>query len=152
MSQDRYGLPISSVSAVAGQAYVEGVDPGFALAHIGRARSLQLLGRGALAQEAAEQARAAAATLDRRERRHVDALAVAGQGGRALALIREHVAEFPRDAMALAAAGDGSWAQRDLFEHTLLAASLRAGRAAEARALLARRMDRQPSVAVAGAA
>jgi tetratricopeptide (TPR) repeat protein len=126
MPQDRYGLPISTVSAVAEQAYVEGVDrflaahagaeecfdraladdPGFALAHIGRARSLQLLGRGALAQKAVEQARAAAAPLDRRERRHVDALglAVAGQGARALTLIREHVAEFPRDAMALAAA------------------------------------------------
>jgi hypothetical protein len=45
----------------------------------------------------------------------------------------------------------GSWAQRDLFELTLLAAYLRAGRAAEARALLARRADRQPSVPVAGA-
>jgi hypothetical protein len=45
----------------------------------------------------------------------------------------------------------GSWAQRDLFEHTLLAAYLRAGRPAEARALLARRVARQPSVPVAGA-
>jgi len=45
----------------------------------------------------------------------------------------------------------GSWAQRDLFEHTLLAAYLRAGRTAEARALLARRIDRRPSVPVAGA-
>jgi hypothetical protein len=45
----------------------------------------------------------------------------------------------------------GSWAQRDLFEHTLLAAYLRAGRSADARALLARRIDRQPSVPVAGA-
>lgn len=45
----------------------------------------------------------------------------------------------------------GSWAQRDLFEHTLLAAYLRAGRPAEARALLARRIDRRPSVPVAGA-
>ena len=45
----------------------------------------------------------------------------------------------------------GSRAQRDLFEHTLLAAYLRAGRAGEARALLARRVDRQPSVPVAGA-
>jgi len=45
----------------------------------------------------------------------------------------------------------GSSAQRDLFEHTLLAAYLRAGRAAEARALLTRRLDRQPTVPVAGA-
>jgi hypothetical protein len=44
----------------------------------------------------------------------------------------------------------GSWAQRDLFEHTLLAAYLRAGRPGEARALLARRVARQPSVPVAG--
>jgi hypothetical protein len=43
----------------------------------------------------------------------------------------------------------GSWAQRDLFEHTLLAAYLRAGRAADAQALLRRRVDRQPSVPVA---
>jgi hypothetical protein len=41
--------------------------------------------------------------------------------------------------------------QRDLFEPTLLAAYLRTGRAAEARALLSRRVDRQPSVPVAGA-
>ncbi|MGH7402528.1 MAG: tetratricopeptide repeat protein, partial [Candidatus Rokuibacteriota bacterium] len=72
MTQDRYGLPLSTSSAAAG-AYVEGVDrflaaqaaaeecfdravaadPGFALAHIGRARCLQLQGRGALAQAAA---------------------------------------------------------------------------------------------------
>ena len=37
------------------------------------------------------------------------------------------------------------------LQHTLLAAYLRAGRADEARALLARRVDRQPSVPVAGA-
>jgi len=42
-------------------------------------------------------------------------------------------------------------AQRDLYEHPLLAAYLRAGRAADARALLARRIDRRPSVPVAGA-
>jgi hypothetical protein len=40
----------------------------------------------------------------------------------------------------------GSRAQRDLFEHTLLAAYLRAGQTADARALLARRIDRRPSV------
>ncbi len=126
MIRDRYGLSLSTSSAPAAQAYVEGVDrflgahvapdecfdhavaadPGFALGHIGRARSLQLLGRGALAQAAAARARELGASLDRRERQHVEALglAVAGQGARALALIREHVAEFPRDVMALAAA------------------------------------------------
>jgi len=44
----------------------------------------------------------------------------------------------------------GSRAQRDLVELTLLAAYLRAGRADDARALLARRHDRRPSVPLAG--
>jgi len=126
MAQDRYGLALSTTSAAAAAAYVDGVDrflaardgaeegftravaadPGFALAHIGRARSLQLAGRGAEAQAAAAQGRALTSVLDRRERRHVEALAlaVAGQGALALALVREHLLEFPRDAMALAAA------------------------------------------------
>ncbi len=126
MAEDRYGLSLSTSSAAAVQAYVDGVDrflaaredseaafdralaadPAFALAHIGRARSLQLHGRGAEAQAAAAQARALTGSLGRREHQHVEALAlaVAGQGARALALVREHVAEFPRDAMALAAA------------------------------------------------
>lgn len=53
MIQDRYGLSLSTSCAAAGRAYVEGVDrflaahaaadPGFAPAHIGRARSLHLL-------------------------------------------------------------------------------------------------------------
>jgi hypothetical protein len=45
----------------------------------------------------------------------------------------------------------GSRAQRDLVELTLLAAYQRAGRAGDARALLARRHDRRPSVPVAEA-
>jgi len=44
----------------------------------------------------------------------------------------------------------GSRAQRDLAEFTLLAAYLRDGRADAARALIARRVDRRPSVPVAG--
>jgi hypothetical protein len=44
----------------------------------------------------------------------------------------------------------GSAAQRDLFEHTLLAAYLRTGRHAEARALLGRSAARPRSVPVAG--
>lgn len=126
MACDRYGLALSTGSAAAVAAYVDGVDrflaahdgaeecfaravaadPDFALGHIGRARSLQLAGRGADAWAAAALGQAREAALDRRERRHVEALslAVAGQGARALEIIREHLAEFPRDAMALAAA------------------------------------------------
>ncbi|HJR05230.1 MAG TPA: tetratricopeptide repeat protein, partial [Methylomirabilota bacterium] len=91
--RDRYGLSLSTSSAAAGGAYAEGVDallaahaapeacfdsalaadPDFALAHLGRARALQLLGRSALAQAAAARARELGAVLDRRERQHVEA-------------------------------------------------------------------------------
>lgn len=43
----------------------------------------------------------------------------------------------------------GSRAQRDRFEHTLLAVYRRAGRHADAEALLRRRVDRRPLVPVA---
>ncbi len=44
----------------------------------------------------------------------------------------------------------GSRAQRDLVEHTLIAAYLRAGRADDARTLIAGRAERRPAVNVAG--
>jgi hypothetical protein len=44
----------------------------------------------------------------------------------------------------------GSRAQRDIVEHTLLAAYLRAGRTDDAHRLIARRTDRHPAVLVAG--
>jgi hypothetical protein len=44
----------------------------------------------------------------------------------------------------------GSRAQRDLVEHTLLAAYLRTGRAEAARQMIARRIERRPAVNVAG--
>jgi tetratricopeptide (TPR) repeat protein len=44
----------------------------------------------------------------------------------------------------------GSRAQRDLVEHTLLAAYFRAGRAADARQMIARRIERRPAVNVVG--
>jgi tetratricopeptide (TPR) repeat protein len=44
----------------------------------------------------------------------------------------------------------GSRAQRDLVEHTLVAAYLRAGRAKDARRMIARRIARRPAVNVAG--
>ena len=44
----------------------------------------------------------------------------------------------------------GSRAQRDLIENTLIAAHLKTGRAADARALVERHADRRPAVPVAG--
>jgi hypothetical protein len=46
----------------------------------------------------------------------------------------------------------GSRAQRDLVEHTLVAAYLKAGRAEDARRLIASRVARKPTVNVAGLA
>src|SRR5580765_8174769 len=100
MALDRYGLVVSTASALALDAYVEAVDcllsanagaeagfdraiaadPGFALAHIGRARSLQLQARVAEGREAAGGARhrggggcGARARRDRRAPRRVSA-------------------------------------------------------------------------------
>src|SRR5262245_25745738 len=123
MLEDRYGLPVSTTSVAALDSYVEGVDrllsanagagdsferatsadPDFALAHIARGRSLQLEARGDDARAAAARARALAEGLSRRERGHVEALAIAVEGDapRALAAIRAHLEEFPRDAMVL---------------------------------------------------
>ncbi len=123
MLQDRYGLPVSTPSVAALEAYVEGVDrllsanpgseesfdraisadPDFALAHVARARGLQLQARAGDAQAAAARARALGNALSRRERGHVEAVAIAVEGDapRALAAIRAHLAEFPRDAMVL---------------------------------------------------
>jgi hypothetical protein len=125
MPNDRYGLALTT-SPAAAAAYVDAVDrllaaregalegfdralaadPGFALAHIGRSRSLLVAGRGPEGRAAATAALALAGGLGQRERRHVEALAAAasGPGDRALALVREHLGEFPRDVVALAAA------------------------------------------------
>jgi hypothetical protein len=63
-----------------------------------------------------------------------------GDCARAIELLAPAVEQFVRIG--------GSRAQRDLFENTLLAAYWRCGRAAEAAALLGRRLDRQPTVPV----
>jgi len=44
----------------------------------------------------------------------------------------------------------GSRAQRDVIENTLLAAYVKAGRQEKARAMLAARADRRPSIPIAG--
>jgi tetratricopeptide (TPR) repeat protein len=78
-------------------------DPGFALAEIGRARALATYGRAAEAKVAAVNARTFAAGATARERSHVEALALAveGRGDMAMAAIKNHLQEYPRDAMVL---------------------------------------------------
>src|SRR5258705_3298978 len=90
MPNDRYGLSLTT-SPPAAAVYVDAVDrllaaregalegfdralaadPGFALAHIGRSRSLLVAGRGPEGRAAAAAALARAGGLERREPRHV---------------------------------------------------------------------------------
>ncbi len=81
-------------------------DPEFALAHIARARLLAVQARIAEAREAAAAARALSSRVSAREARHIEtiALAIDGRGREAMAMLEEHVAEFPRDALVLSLA------------------------------------------------
>jgi tetratricopeptide (TPR) repeat protein len=121
--KDRFDLPVTSTSARSLEDYVTALDlllsanpgadplfqraiaadPDFALAHIARARSLQLQARMPEARAAAAQAQALRDRVSTREQRHLDAIALAieGAAAEALALIRTHAAEFPRDALPL---------------------------------------------------
>ena len=126
MLTDRYGLEVTTTSVAARDAYVAAVDcllaagaegeqafaavialdPAFALAHAGRARCLAVYARGVEARASAARARELAASATRRERQHVEALALAieGQPAASLTATLAHLAEFPRDAMVLAPA------------------------------------------------
>ena len=121
MLQDRYGLTLSTTSASARDAYAEGLDlflgantgaeqafaraaledPSFALAHAGRARALQLRGRGREAAEAMAEARDGADGCSEREAGHLNALGllIDGDGPGAYAAILAHLGDWPRDAM-----------------------------------------------------
>jgi Tfp pilus assembly protein PilF len=123
MLQDRYGNGLSTASTVARDAYVEGcdlllsgnpspraaferaiaADPGFALAHVGRARALQLRGEMPPARESMAAAEALAAGLPEREASTIAMYGklIGGQGGAALAAAREHLKDWPRDAFVL---------------------------------------------------
>src|SRR5688572_27266045 len=144
---DRYGLTLSTESSVAAERYQRGMDDllaygpdadrafadaraadeRFALAHAGTALFVFLQGDGAAAREAIGRARDVAAGATRRERQHVEALAtvMSGDATRGLALIEEHLREFPRDALLLNQAsstigfsgrGDREQARADFIE------------------------------------
>ena len=123
---DRFDLPVTSASAEAVAEYIAAADlllsanigadtrleravaadPDFALAQIARARLLQLQARMPEARALAERAERLAQHSSARERRHVATIACAirGKAGTALSLVREHAAEFPRDALPLSLA------------------------------------------------
>jgi len=123
MLKDRYGLAVSTTSATARDAYVQGcdlylsvypgavaafdraiaADPGFALAFAGKARVQQLRGDIEAARASMAAANAVASGLSRREASHVAffGLLIAGQLEAALAAMRVHLGTWPRDAMML---------------------------------------------------
>jgi pentatricopeptide repeat protein len=126
MLADRYGLPITTASEAARDAYVAGcdcvlsaahgesrhlgqaieADPDFALAHAALARGRFLLADVSGARKAAQRARELAARATPREQSHVNALCLAIEGNPvgALEATRAHLAEHPRDAMVAAPA------------------------------------------------
>jgi tetratricopeptide (TPR) repeat protein len=126
MLTDRYGLALSTRSLAARDAYVEGADlllsggagaeehflralqadPGFALAQVALGRAWFLKARVPQARQAAARARELARGATEREQSQVHALSLAIEGNPAgsLEATRAHVAEHPRDAMALAPA------------------------------------------------
>ena len=128
MLTDRYGLPLSTTVAAARDAYVEGVDllltvypgaaaafdraitadPGFALAHVGKARALQLATNLAAMRECFAAADSLGEGCSAREQSHMNVFRhlFAGQSVAALAAIRTHVATWPRDALVLSLAAN----------------------------------------------
>ena len=125
MQTDRYGNVLSTNSAAARDAYVEGVDlvlsgnygaeeafqravdadDGFALGFAGLARAAQVMAHGAAAREAMDKAveLAASRELTERERNHVAAMdyLIAGNGAAALKAMRAHSEEHPRDVLVI---------------------------------------------------
>jgi tetratricopeptide (TPR) repeat protein len=123
MLTDRYGYEVATVSDGARDAYVAGVDlllaategaeqefrraiaidEGFALAHAGLARTLQVYARMPEARAAMVRARDLSSSLPPRERCHIAMLShlVEGNGAAALAAAQEHLQTYPRDAMVL---------------------------------------------------
>jgi tetratricopeptide (TPR) repeat protein len=118
---DRYGLTVTTESPAALAQFQDGMDrllayrPGaeecfaaalaaderLSVAEAGRALLAVVQGDAATARAAAGRARETVAGATRRERQHVDALSalVAGETARGLALVDEHVKDFPRDAV-----------------------------------------------------
>lgn len=124
MAQDRYGLPMTTVSDLAATAYREGMDlllsswpgaaatfdraiaadPEFALAHIARARVHAVYAEGQAAKTMAAKARELAArTASPREISHVETLALVIDGlpTKALNSALAHLGQWPRDAIIM---------------------------------------------------
>ena len=146
MLTDRYGLPLSTTSSAARDAYIEGceakltlypgaieafdgaiaADPGFALAHAAKAHALLERGDPAAARASMRLANSLTAGLSAREVSHIAFfdLLVAGETEAALSALSAHLNAWPRDVLVL-----GTTA----FTNGLIGSS---GRAGQKRALL----------------
>jgi hypothetical protein len=123
MLADGYDLPLSTVSSAARDAYVQGsgllltlypgatdafdraiaADPGFALAHAGKAQVAMREGNAQAARSAMAAARSAAGEVSAREASHLAYfdLLFSGQAGAAMNALRSHLDTWPRDALVL---------------------------------------------------
>lgn len=121
MLTDAYGNTLSTRSEAARDAYDLGVrrflgaepgvaaafneaidaDDGFALAHVGIAREMQLRGRPDQTKASLDRARELAGGLSRREHSHINAsgLLLEGKSAAARAAVYAHVEEWPADVM-----------------------------------------------------
>jgi len=126
MLEDRYGLPLTTTSQVARDAYIAGVDSvisgvagyrddlaraieadrSLALAHAALARGLFMDGEVGPARASVKQARELAASASPREQGHVNAvcLPLEGKTLQAMQATLAHLRSWPRDAMVLAPA------------------------------------------------
>src|SRR2546429_3659526 len=128
MLTDRYDLSLSTSSAAARDAYVQAcdlaltfypgaaeaydraiaVDPGFALAHAGKAQVLMRQGDVQKARAALGAAKDVAVGLSEREASHLRFFdfVFAGRADAAIAALYEHLTAWPRDALVVATAAN----------------------------------------------
>jgi hypothetical protein len=128
MLTDRYDLALSTASAAARDAYVQGcdlaltfypgaveafdrgiaADPSFSLPHAGKAQVLMREGKVAAARAALTAAKDLATGLSAREASHIRYfdLAFAGQTDAAIDGLYAHLTAWPRDALVLATAAN----------------------------------------------
>jgi tetratricopeptide (TPR) repeat protein len=128
MLSDSYDLPLTTASADARDAYVEAsglaltfypgaleayeraiaADPGFALAHAGKALVLLRQGDVAEARAALTAAKGLVSNVSEREASHIAYfdLVFTGQTEAAIAALYAHLAAWPRDALVVASAAN----------------------------------------------
>src|ERR1700681_1797321 len=128
MLADRFGLPLSTLSAAARDAYVDAseraltfypgalaayddalaADPNFALAHAGKAQVLMREGNVASALAALLTAKELAVGLTAREASHIAIfdLGSTGQTEAAIAAVHKHLAAWPCDALVISIAAN----------------------------------------------